>query len=162
MFEGAAQLAGVGEIAVVRQRQLALVAIDDDGLGVDQRGVAGGGVARVADGGGAGQARQHRGLEDFLHQAHALFEVQRGAVGGDDAGGFLAAMLQGVEAEIGELGGFGVAEDAADTAVIVKLIVVEMNHGCSDARSPRTARSMAPAQIARSEAEESRTTVAPL
>ena len=55
-------------------------------------------------------------------------QVQRGAVGGDDAGGFLAAMLQGVEAQIGELGGFGVAEDAADTAVIVKVIVVEMNH----------------------------------
>ena len=137
MFERAAQLAGVGEIAVVRQRQLALVAIDDDGLRVDQRSVAGGGVARVADGGGAGQPREHRGLKDFLHQAHAFFEMQRGAVGGDDAGGFLAAMLQGVESQIGELGGFGMAEDAADTAVIVKVIVVEMSHGCLDARSPR-------------------------
>ena len=115
----------------------------------------------MADGGGAGQAREHLGLKNFLHQAHALFQMQRGAVGGDDAGGFLAAMLQGVETQIGELGGFGVAEDAADTAVIVEVIVVDVNHDCSDAALRRErARSMAPAQIARRVAEESRITVA--
>ncbi len=94
MLEVAAQFGGIGEIAVVRQGQLAFIAIDDDGLRVDQRGIAGGGVARVADGGRARQARQHLRLEDFLHQAHALFEMQVGAIGRDDAGRFLAAMLQ--------------------------------------------------------------------
>ena len=48
-----------------------------------------------------------------------------GAIGGDDTGRFLPAVLQGVQPEIGKLGGFGMAEDAADTAVIVKVIVVE-------------------------------------
>ena len=57
-------------------------------------------------------------------------QMERGAIGGDDAGGFLAAMLQGIEAEIGELGGFGMAEDAADTTVIVEVIVFDdANHG---------------------------------
>ncbi len=59
MFEVAAQLGGVGQIAVVRERELAFIAIDDDGLGVHQRGIAGGGVARVADGCRAGQAREY-------------------------------------------------------------------------------------------------------
>ena len=136
MFEGAAQLAGVGEVAVVRQRELALVAIDDDGLRVDQRGVAGGGVARVADGGGAGQARQHLRLKISCTRPMPFCRCSVGAVGGDDAGRFLAAMLQRVEAEIGELGGFGMAEDAADTAVIVKVIVVDLDHDLLTMRSP--------------------------
>ena len=53
------------------------------------------------------------------------------AVGRGDAGRFLAAMLQRVEAEIGELGGFGMAEDAEDAAVIVEMIVVERESFCS-------------------------------
>ena len=163
MFESAAQLAGIGEIAVVRQGQLALVAIDDDGLRVGERGVAGGGVARVAHGRGAGQAGEHLGLKDLLHQAHALFQVQRGAIGRDDAGRFLAAVLQGVEPQIGELGGFGMAEDAADTAVIVEVIVVEMGHDClgcvlAENCAARWRRS----RSSRSAAEWSRITVAPL
>ncbi len=64
--------------------------------------------------------------EEFLHQAHALFEMQLHAIGRDDAGGFLAAMLQSVKAKIGELGGLFVTEDAEDAAVVVKVIVVEM------------------------------------
>src|SRR5689334_13513289 len=71
-------------------------------------------------------------------------------------------MLQSIEAQIGELGGFGMTEDAGDTTMIMEPIVVEMAHGCFDACSPRTACSIAPPQISRSEAEWSRTTVAPL
>jgi len=44
--------------------------------------------------------------------------------GGADAGGFLAAVLEGVEAEIGELGGLGVAVDGDDAAFFVKRIRV--------------------------------------
>ena len=53
-------------------------------------------------------------------------------------------MLQSIEAEIGELGGFGMAEDASDTAMIMKPIVFEMNHVYFDACSPRIACSIAP------------------
>jgi hypothetical protein len=47
------------------------------------------------------------------------------AVAGDDAGGFLAAMLQGIKSEIGEVCRFGVAEDAEDTTLVVEVIVSE-------------------------------------
>ena len=49
-------------------------------------------------------------------QAHAAFGVKAFAVKGDDAGGFLAAMLKGVEAECGERCRIGVAINAEDTA----------------------------------------------
>ena len=48
------------------------------------------------------------------------------AITGDDAGGFLAAMLQRVKTEIDEVRGFGVAEDAEYTTLVVKVIVNKM------------------------------------
>ena len=101
----------IGEIAVVRQRDLALVALHHDGLRIEQRRIAGGGVARVADGERAGNAGQHVGGEDVGDQAHGLVQLQLLAVGGGDARRFLAAMLQRVQAEVGELGGLGMAVD---------------------------------------------------
>ena len=44
------------------------------------------------------------------------------AVGGSDAGRFLAAMLQSVEAEIGLARGVGMAVDRDDAAFFVKLV----------------------------------------
>ena len=126
MFEPAAQLERVGQVAVVAQRELALVAIDHDRLRVDQRGVAGRGIARVADRGVAGQALDHLRRENFLHVAQASVQVQVRAVGRGDARRFLAAMLQRVEAEIGQLRRFGMAEDAEHAAVIVEMIVVDL------------------------------------
>jgi hypothetical protein len=49
------------------------------------------------------------------------------AVAGNDAGGFLTAMLQRVKAEIDEFCGFGVAEDADDAAVVVEVVVENVN-----------------------------------
>ena len=46
----------------------------------------------------------------------------RVAVGGDDAGALLAAMLQRVEAEVREVGRLGVAEDAEDAALVLELV----------------------------------------
>ncbi len=48
------------------------------------------------------------------------------AVEGDDAGGLLAAMLQGVQAERGDRRGVRVAEDAEDAAFLVQRVVVEI------------------------------------
>jgi hypothetical protein len=50
-----AQFGGVGDVAVVRHRDAALVAGHRKRLRVQQHRVAGGGVARVADGQLAGQ-----------------------------------------------------------------------------------------------------------
>src|SRR5882724_7669005 len=124
MFQAAAPFGGVGEIAVVAERHLALVAIDHDGLGIEQSFVARGGIARVADGGGAGKFVQNIGRENFFDFAHGAVGVEFVAVAGDNAGGFLAAMLESVKAEIDELCRFGVAEDSDDAAVVVEPIIL--------------------------------------
>jgi hypothetical protein len=72
-------------------------------------------------------------LEDFLNESHALLEMQLGTIGRDDARRFLAAVLKSIQTQIGELGCFEMTEDASDTAVVVKPIVVEMDHVCFDA-----------------------------
>jgi hypothetical protein len=100
MLEFAAMFGSVGEVAVVAEGDFAFVAINDDGLRVEQGFVAGRGVARVADGERAGKFRENAGLEDFFDFAHGAVELEFCAVARDNAGGFLAAMLEGVEAEI--------------------------------------------------------------
>jgi hypothetical protein len=80
----------------------------------------------VADGGGAGEFREDVRLKNFIDLAHGLVRIEIDAVGRDDAGGFLAAMLEGVETEISELGGFGVGEDADDAALVVEMVVAKM------------------------------------
>ena len=113
MFELAAPLGGVGEIAVVAEGDFALVAIDHDGLRVEQRFVAGGGIARVADRRRCREVWSARSAEKFPRPRPCAMQVQFGAVARNNAGRFLAAMLQRVQAEIGQLGRFGVAENAA-------------------------------------------------
>ena len=44
------------------------------------------------------------------------------AVGGGDAGALLPAVLQRVEAEVGEVGGLGVPEDAEDAALVFEFV----------------------------------------
>ena len=70
-----------------------------------------------------GSCARTLGVKDFFDFAHGAMDVELLAVARDDAGGFLAAMLQGVEAEIGEVRGFGVAKDAEDTTLVVEMIV---------------------------------------
>jgi hypothetical protein len=59
--------------------------------------------------------------------------MQVDAIGRDDARRFLAAVLKSIQTQIGELGCFEMTEDASDTAVVVKPIVVEIGHDCFDA-----------------------------
>ena len=107
-----AEIAEVDEVAVVGDGDEALGGFDADGLGVEERGVAGGGVARVADGHVALEAcARTSSVKISDDEAHAFDVGEMGAVGGGDAGGFLTAMLEGVEAEIDLAGGVGVAVD---------------------------------------------------
>jgi hypothetical protein len=48
-----------------------------------------------------------------------------GAVEADDARGFLAAMLKGVQAKGGERGGIGMVKDAEDAARFVQPVLVK-------------------------------------
>src|SRR5437879_6434403 len=123
MFQAATPFGGVGEIAVVAERDFALVAVDHDGLCVEKSFVARSGIARVADGSGAGKFVQNIGRKNFFDFAHGAVGVEFVAVAGDNASGFLATMLKSVEAEVDELCRFGVAEDSDDAAVVVKVVV---------------------------------------
>ena len=78
------------------------MAVDEDGLRVQADRVARRGVADVADGAVARPAVERPLVEDVVDEAHALLDAERLPSRGDDARGLLAAVLQGVEPEIGE------------------------------------------------------------
>ena len=71
----------------------------------------------------ARQIADHVTGEDLLHQAHRLVVVQICAVTRNDAGALLAAVLKGVQREIGEVGGFRVAENRHHAAFVVKVVI---------------------------------------
>jgi hypothetical protein len=52
--------------------------------------------------------------------------VEAGAVEGNDAGGFLAAVLQGVQAERGDGGSLGMAVDAEHAALLAERVAFQV------------------------------------
>ena len=66
---------------------------------------------------------RRRRLSPTMAQCRSVVELL--AVEGDDAAGLLAAVLQGVQAERGQRGGVGMAEDAEDAALLAQLVVIE-------------------------------------
>src|SRR5260370_25308350 len=113
----------VRQVSVVAERYFALVAIDHDGLRIQQRFVACGGIARVADRQIAGKIGQDRWRKYFLDFTHRPAEVQFAAIAGDDSSRFLAAMLQRVQAKVGQLRRLVMADYAEHTTFFVKTVV---------------------------------------
>ena len=70
-----------------------------------------------------GSSLQDVGGEDVGDVAHGFAGVDDGAVAGGDAGALLASVLQGVEREVGEFRGFGVAVDGDYSAFFVEFVV---------------------------------------
>ena len=114
-------------------------------------------VVLAGRGHGARQPAQARFREHLGHVPHGLFEMHVLPVRGDDARALLAAMLQRVEPEVGELGnlvtGGPHAEDAAgvlETAIRVEEIVdeatISARHGPS-LREPGSAPDQRPTRI---------------
>jgi len=96
----------------------------EERLDVAHAGAAGGGVARVADGAVALQPVDHRLLgEGVADQADMALDVELRAVIGDDAGRFLAAMLQRVQAERDDRRGILPPEDAEHAAFVVEMVI---------------------------------------
>src|SRR6185312_14747271 len=96
----------------------------EEWLDVAQAGTAGGGVARMADGAVALQAVDDALLgEGIADQPDMAFDMELGAVIGHDAGGFLAAMLQRMQAERDDRRGVLPAENAKNAALVVKMVV---------------------------------------
>ena len=126
----AAQGEAVGQVAVVADREAAAVELGEQRLHVAQDGFAGGRIAHMADRRHAGQAVDHLAAGEVVaDQAHAALGMEPLAVEGDDAGGFLAAVLERVQAERGDRGGVGMAEDAEDAAFFAQPVAVEIEPG---------------------------------
>ena len=107
------------------ERQAAEVEVGEDRLDVAVGRAAGRGVAVMADRAVALQRGDDRLLaEDVADQAGGAVIVEMAAVVGDDARGFLAAMLQGMQAERGVGGGIGGPVDAEQRAFLVEFVVV--------------------------------------
>ena len=110
------ELDRVGQVAVVGERQLAAV-VAPDRLRVLPGAAAGGRVAHVADRHVALQRLQLLLVEDLGDEARVAHGGDVAALAGGDPGRLLAAVLERVEAEVGETGdvvpGCVYAEDAA-------------------------------------------------
>jgi hypothetical protein len=57
--------------------------------------------------------------------AHGAVSVKLFAVIGDNSGGFLAAMLKGVEPERSQRSGVGMSENPENTAFFMRMVVIE-------------------------------------
>src|SRR5262249_17863281 len=91
-------------------------------LTILERSRPGGRIAVVADSAGPLQSRDYVAVEDVRDQSHPAMRDERLAVGGNDAGGFLSAMLQRVEPEVGQVGGFRMPVDAEHAAFLMENI----------------------------------------
>src|SRR5260370_15867846 len=127
-------MVGVGEVAVVADGEPAELEIGEQRLHVAQRHLAGRGIAHMAEGG-----MTEEPADDFLRaeiladMTHAAMGMELLAVIGHDPGGFLAAMLERVQAERNQRGGVGMAvnpEDAAFLAQMVVIVGIGCEHRC--------------------------------
>src|ERR1043166_139965 len=82
----------------------------------------------MADRGRSRQAVDHLAAGEIVaDQAHAPFRMEALAVERADAGGFLAAVLQGVPPERRGGGGVRMPEDAEHAALLVQAVLFEVD-----------------------------------
>src|SRR5439155_22910730 len=93
------------------------------GLRVLEVGVAGRRVTRVSDGRGPFEGVDHFLSKNLGDVAHAFVADDLVSIGCSDSGALLPAMLESMEAKIGELGRFGVSLDGEDSTMVVELVV---------------------------------------
>lgn len=109
-------------------RQFTPVAFDGERLGFVEADFSGGRVPDVPDGAVAGQPVQDRLGEDFIDFTHAAYGMQALSVTRHDADGFLPAVLQGIETQVGEPGRFGMPPDAEHPTFFTQLVLIPIVH----------------------------------
>ena len=116
-FQFAAEFRGIGQIAVVGQRDLDAANPDDQRLGVLANRNPRGGVTHVADGPVALQFLTKRRFVVYVrHEPHARVQPDVLAVITCDARAFLPAMLEGVQTEIGHPSRFRMSRHTKNSA----------------------------------------------
>src|SRR5271166_3137315 len=78
----------------------------------------------MADRAGALKALDHIGAEDVGYEPHPAVRDKRLAIGRDNARGFLPAMLQRVEPQVGEVGRLRMSEHAEDATFLVERVEI--------------------------------------
>ena len=115
------QRQAIGQVAVVPDGKTAGIQLGEQRLHVAQNGFAGGRIAHMADRGVARQAIDHLApREGIANEAKAALGMESAAVEGDDAGRLLAAVLKRMQAERGDGGRIGMAEDAKHAAFLAQ------------------------------------------
>ena len=113
-------------------RNFAVRAVDQNRLRVLDAAVAGRRIPHVTDGAHARQPVDRGFVEVVGDVAQGLVDLQPRAVGRGDADGLLAAVLQRVQPEVGQVGGFGVAVDAEDAAFFFESHLYRSSSICND------------------------------
>ncbi len=117
---------GVGEIAIMSDREAAARELGEERLDIAFERAAGGRVADMANGPIANQLVDDGGRRKAVaDEADMALGKELPTIGRNDAGRLLAAVLQRVEAEGGEGGGVAMAEHAKHAAFFVQLVVVK-------------------------------------
>ncbi len=107
------------------QRQPAEAVICVKRLHVAQNRLTGGGITVVANGGIARHGPDYFTVaEDIADKPHRAMRMEAIAIIGNDTGGFLPAMLQGVKAERGQRRRVLGAIDAENATFVMKLVWV--------------------------------------
>ena len=111
-------------------REAARLKFGEQRLDIAQYGLAGRRVAHMADRRPPGQAVDSGGARKVISdQTLSALRVESDAVESDDAGGFLAAMLQGMHPKGGNRGGVGMIENAEDAAFLAQPVAVRVEAG---------------------------------
>ena len=118
-LELVAQALGVDQVAVVSDADRSIAQLGRERLDVLGQGAPGGRVAHVADRDPPRKAGQPGLIEDVGDVAHLADRVHRAAIDAHDTGRLLAAVLKGVQAQIGEVGRLLVIVDADYPAHVV-------------------------------------------
>src|SRR5687768_5534729 len=110
------QLAGIHKIAVVSDRNLTMRALDQDWLRIVDLAVAGSRIPHVADRDRARKFFERLLRERVGYMPHRLGDADLRAIRRRNPRTFLAPMLERVESEVGQIGGFGMTEDPKHSA----------------------------------------------
>ena len=120
VLQFAAQAHAIGEVAVVAECDVAIMEAEQERLDVVHRSGAGCRVTHVADGLVSFEPFDFVLVGEHLgEQAEPAMPDEMTVIVRDDAGAFLAAVLQRVQTKIGETGGIRVAPDTENTALFV-------------------------------------------
>ena len=150
---------GVGQVAVVRHREPAELEIGIQRLDIAQNGFAGRRIAVVPDGIAPRQPRHRaRVAERVAHQSQRSVRPEAAVVVTDNAGRFLAAMLQAMQCQSGHHRRVGHVPYSEDAALLMERIVVGAISGeCHASVLLVSATCRGPLAQAGSHAAESRT-----